>query len=100
MKYIIGLIIGVVLMTNWPQQTRLVFSNALEYIELGIDKARDQMDNKAKSGLGSNAELMMGMIFLSGVSDASLHETLDALPPKTKICGREGKCIGDIKRAQ
>ena len=52
MKYIIGLIIGVVLMTTWPQQTRLVFGNALEYIELGIDKARDQMDNKGKSSLG------------------------------------------------
>ena len=38
MKYIIGLIMGIVLMTTWPQQTHRAFSNALEYIELGIDK--------------------------------------------------------------
>ena len=53
MKYIIGLIIGVVLMTTWPQQTRLVFANALEYIEIGIDEVRNQMDNKGKSSLGA-----------------------------------------------
>ena len=63
-------------MTTWPQQTRLVFSNALEYIELGIDKARDQMDNKEKSGLGSNAGLMMGIILLSGASDASFVSSI------------------------
>ena len=54
MKYIIGLIIGVVLMTSWPQQTRLVFDSALEYIESGINKARHQMGNREKSSLSSN----------------------------------------------
>ena len=76
MRYIIGLIIGVVLMTTWPQQTRLIFASALEYIELGTDKARNQMDNKKKSGLGSNTELMIGMILLSGASDASFLSSI------------------------
>ena len=38
------------------------------------------VDNKGKLGLGSNAELMMGMILLSGTSDASfLSGVLDLL---------------------
>ena len=32
----------------------LIILNALEYIELGIDKARVQMENKAKSSLGAS----------------------------------------------
>ena len=80
MKYVVGLIIGVVLMTTWPQQTRLIFASAFEYIELGIDKARNQMDNKKKSGLGSHTKLMIGMILLSGASDASfVSSVLDML---------------------
>ena len=58
MKYIAGLIIGVALLASWPQETRLVLNNMLEYVELGIDKMRQQMDNdEGKAHLGSNAEL-------------------------------------------
>ena len=62
-------------MATWPQETRLVLGNMLEYLELGIDKARQQVgqqtDGENKSSLGSNAELMMGVILFSGVSNAS-----------------------------
>ena len=77
MKYVAGLIIGVALVVSWPQETRLVLNNMLEYIELGIDKARQQMsDDEGKSHLGSKAGLLMGLILFSGTSNASFLNSM------------------------
>ena len=77
MKYVAGLIIGVALVASWPQETRLVLNNMLEYIELGIDKVRQHMDgDEGKSHLGLNPGLMMGLILFSGTSHASFLPNL------------------------
>ena len=71
MRYLVGLLIGIVLMAAWPQETRLVFGNALEYVELGIDKVRQQMGGKEEPHAQLNTELMIGTLLIVGTSSAS-----------------------------
>ena len=75
MRYLIGLLIGIVLMAAWPQETRLVFGNALEYVELGIDKVRQQMGSEEEPHAQLNPELMIGTLLIVGTSGASFMPT-------------------------